>query len=187
MSTTARFSLDQYELMIEAGAFDGEHRQRVEFIRGEIRQMTPISPRHACAVDWLNAWSFENTSRGDVIVRIQSTARIPELESAPEPDVLWLVNKDYRAQHPEPGDILLLIEVAESSLAYDTGEKAQLYAEAPIQDYWVVNLVDDCVEVFRQPQPAGYQSRRVARGDDEIRPLAFAELVFKPSALLKRS
>ena len=187
MSSVAHFSLAQYELMVEAGAFDGKHHQRVEFIRGEIREMSPISPKHAFTVDWLNAWSFDNTDRRRVIIRIQSTARIPELESAPEPDVLWLVKKDYSTRHPEPDEILLLIEVAESSLAEDTGEKARLYAEAGIADYWVVNLVDDCIEVFRSPQSSGYQSHQTCRGEEQIRPLAFPEVVLKPSALFQHS
>ena len=187
MSTVARFTLAQYELMVESGAFDGKHHQCVEFVRGEIRGMSPISPKHAWAVDWLNAWSFENTDRADVIVRIQSTAHIPELESAPEPDVLWLVNRDYSRQHPEPADILLLIEVADGSLAYDTGEKAQLYAEAGIPEYWVVNLIDHCVEVFREPRPAGYTTHQTHRGDEEIHPRAFAGVAIKPSILFKPS
>ncbi len=187
MSTAARFSLAQYDLMVEAGAFDGRHRQRVEFVRGEIREMTPMSARHACAIERLNAWSFESTPRAAVAVRIQCPARIPELESAPEPDVLWARKRDYSSQHPEPGDILLVVEVAESSLDYDTGEKAQLYAEAGIADYWVVNLIDDCVEVFRDPQPEGYQTHVTLRGDQEIRPLAFPDAVFTPSLLARPS
>jgi Uma2 family endonuclease len=122
-----------------------------------------------------------------VIVRIQSPTRIPKLESALEPDVLWLVNENYSTSHPEPEDVLLLIEVAESSLTYDTGEKARLYAEAGIADYWVVDLAEDGVEVFRDPQPSGYRSRRTHRGDEEIRPLAFPDAALKPSALFRPS
>jgi len=162
MSSVAHFSLAQYELMV-------------------------ISAKHAWAVDRLNAWSFRNTDPADAIVRIQSPTRIPKLESEPEPDVLWLVNKDYSSSHPEPEDVLLLIEVAESSLAYDTGEKARLYAEAGIADYWVIDLAEDCVEVFRDPQPTGYRSRQTYRGDEEVRPLAFPDVSLQPSALFRPS
>ena len=185
MSSVAHFSLAQYELMVQSGAFDGPYHQRVEFIRGEIREMSPISPQHAWAVDRLTAWSFENTDRDEVIIRVQGAVRIPEPESVPEPDVLWLSNRDYSKQHPEPPDILLLIEVADSSLRYDTAEKAQLYAEAGIADYWVVNLVDHCVEVFRDPQSTGYRTRQTRRGEEAIRPLAFPDAAVKPSSLFE--
>lgn len=187
MSSVAHFSLAQYELMVESGAFDGSYHQRVEFIRGEIREMSPVSPKHAWTVDRLNAWSFQTTERAEVIVRIQSCTRIPNLQSAPEPDVLWLVNKDYSTRHPEPADIRLLIEVADSSLGYDTNEKARLYAEAGIAEYWVVDLVDNCVEVFRNPRPSGYQSRRSHRGEEEIHPAAFPDVALKPAALFEGS
>ncbi len=185
MSSVAHFSLAQYELMVESGAFDGKHHQRVEFIRGEIRKRTPISVRHGAVVDRLNRLSTELFSSDQVAVRIQGTLRAPAVDSAPEPDVLWLAPKDYFQGHPEPDDVLLLIEVTESSLAVDTGEKAQLYAEAGVTDYWVVNLVDDCVEVFRDPQPAGYATRRTYRGEEEIRPLAFPDAVLTPSLLFR--
>ncbi|MHC4403546.1 MAG: Uma2 family endonuclease, partial [Planctomycetota bacterium] len=126
MSVVARFSLEQYELMAEAGVFDGKHRQRVELIRGEIRHMTPIGIRHGAVVDRLNQLSMELVPRGGAVVRIQGMLTLPALESAPEPDVLWLAPKDYFQGHPKPEDALLVIEVAESSLSGDTGEKARL-------------------------------------------------------------
>ncbi len=187
MSTTAHFTLAQYELMAKAGVFDGKHHQRVELIRGEIRQMTPIGTQHAMVVDWLSRWSFESLPAERAWVRIQGTLTMPALQSAPQPDVLWLVPKDYSQAHPQPGDVLLLIEVAEASLAQDTGEKAQLYAEAGIVDYWVVNLVDRCIEVFRDPQPDGYQSRQTWRGEEQVCPLAFPETALQPAVLFRRA
>jgi len=187
MSTVTRFTLEQYELMAEAGVFDGKHRQRVELIRGEIRQMTPIGIRHGAVVDRLARLSIELLPSHRAVVRVQGMLTAPALESAPEPDVLWLAPKDYYRGHPRPEDVLLLIEVAESSLTGDTGEKANLYAASGIADYWVVDLSDDCVEVFRDPRPSGYQSRQKRRGEDELRPLAFPEVVLTPSALFRPS
>ena len=187
MSVVARFSLEQYELMAEAGVFEGKHRQRVELIRGEIRQMAPIGIRHGAVVDRLNHLSMELLPRGAAVVRVQGMLTASAQESAPEPDVLWLAPKDYFQGHPKPEDVLLLVEVAESSLAQDTGEKALLYAESGIADYWVVNALDECVEVFRDPAPRGYRSRQTYRGDDAIRPLAFADVVITPSMLFRRS
>lgn len=195
MSVVTRFTLEQYELMAEAGVFDGKHRQRVELIRGEIRQMAPIGIRHGAVVDRLARLSMEFLPSERALVRIQGMLTAPALESAPEPDVLWLAAKDYFQRHPKPEDVLLLVEVAESSLSQDTGEKAQLYAEAGIgiEEYWVVNVLEDCVEVFRDPQPApgpqpsSYQSRQIRRGDEEIRPLAFPEIAITPSLLFRPS
>ncbi|MEX1224146.1 MAG: Uma2 family endonuclease [Pirellulales bacterium] len=183
MSTVSHFTLAQYERMVEGGVFAVPGQQRVELIRGEIRQMSPIGSRHACAVDWLAEWSFESTSRTETKVRIQGPTRIPELESEPEPDILWLDRKKYATAHPCPDDIQLLIEVAESSLAMDLGEKMLLYAEAGIRDYWVVDLVADCVHVFREPRPSGYASHSVHRGDEAIRPLAAAAAALVPGEL----
>jgi Uma2 family endonuclease len=185
MSVVTRFTLEQYELMAEAGVFDGKHRQRVELIRGEIRQMTPIGIRHGAVVDRLARLSFELLPADRAKIRIQGMLSLPAVESAPEPDVLWLAPRDYSHRHPLPEDVLLLIEVAESSLAQDIGEKARLYAEAGITDYWVVNLPEDSVEVFREPGPAGYQTRQTRRGDEEIRPLAFDHVVITPSMLFR--
>ena len=185
MSVVTRFTLEQYELMAEAGVFDGKHHRRVELVRGEIRQMAPIGIRHGAVVDRLARLSGELLPADRAEIRIQGVLTAPALESAPEPDVLWLAPGDYFQRHPVPDDVLLLVEVAESSLAEDTGEKARLYAEAGIADYWVVNLLEDCVEVFRDPGPSGYQSRQSRRGDEEIRPLAFAEVVITPSMLFR--
>ncbi|MHC4404531.1 MAG: Uma2 family endonuclease, partial [Planctomycetota bacterium] len=69
----------------------------------------------------------------------------------------------------------------------DTGEKARLYADAGIADYWVVDVEEDCVEVFRDPQPGGYQSRQMRRGDEAISPLAFPEVAITPSMLFRPS
>ena len=186
MSVVTRFTLEQYELMAEAGVFDGKHRQRVELIRGEIRQMTPIGIRHGAVVDRLARLSFELLPADRAVIRVQGMLSLPAVESAPEPDILWLAPRDYSRRHPLPKDVFLLIEVAESSLVGDLGEKSRLYAEAGIADYWVVDMVKDCVEVFREPGPGDYQRRERRRGDEEIRPLAFDGVVITPSMLFRR-
>src|SRR5438309_4413683 len=108
--------------------------------------MSPMGPLHEQAVDILTEWSITNVPRGIVWVRIQNSIGIPGLDSVPEPDICWVRRRDYSAGRPLAGDILLIIEVSDSSLAYDRGEKANLYAAALIADYWVVNIADRCVE-----------------------------------------
>ncbi len=187
MSTIAHFTLAQGELMAEAGVFDGKHRQRVELIREEIRQMAPIRSQHCEVVDRLASWRFEHLTPQRVRVRIRGTLRMPALQSAPEPDLLWLVPNDYSQAHPQPEDLLLLIEVAESSLVEDTGEKAQLYAEAGIADYGVVNLIEQSIEVFRDPQAGGYQRRQIHRGEEMVHPPAFPETALRPAVLFSQA
>jgi Uma2 family endonuclease len=150
MSTIAHLTLAQYDQMIAAGVFDQRERLRLEFIYGEIREMNPIGPFHSEVVSRLAEWSIADLPKGRVRVRVQDAIGLVAQESAPEPDIVWLKRRDYTGGRPTAEDVLLVIEVAESSLAYDTGEKADLYAAAAVADYWVVNLTDRCVEVDRK-------------------------------------
>ncbi len=169
MSSTALISLPQYERMVESGAFAGEFHQRVELIRGEIRQMNPIGHPHTAVVDFLNAWSFRSSDL-EKLVRIQETIRLPDCGSAPEPDVVWAIEKDY-TNHPLGSDVLLLAEVADTSLRSDCGEKAVLYAESGIPEYWVADIEGRKLIVHREPSSDGYRDTRELTGDGEVRPL----------------
>jgi len=183
VSTIARLSLAEYDRMIERGVFDQGKRRRLEFIRGEIREMTPIGALHEAVVDRLNEWSIRSLPEGGAWVRVQNSIGLVELESAPEPDLAWVARRDYSRGRPTDTDVLLVIEVAESSLAYDRGEKAELYAAAGIKDYWVINLPDRSIEVHRDPGAGRYRSLKTCSGDDEVRPLAAPEIVLRPSML----
>jgi Uma2 family endonuclease len=183
MSSIAHFSLAQYDSMIERGVFGSRGRQRLEFIRGEVREMTPIGSRHEEVVDRLNVWSVENARRTAIRVRIQNSIGVPELESAPEPDVAWVVERDYSEARPTAADVLLIIEVADSSLAYDTGEKAGLYAAAGVADYWVVDIAHRSIEVRRDPAAGRYRTLNTYAGIDEIHPLAAPDVTLRPALL----
>jgi len=102
---------------------------------------------------------------------------------APGAGRVILARRDYSKSRPTVGDVLLVIEVADSSLAYDCGEKAELYAAAGIADYWVVNLPGRCVEVRRDPQGGRYRSQRAFAGGEELRPLAVPEAVLRAGTL----
>lgn len=161
MSTSIRFTVAEFDQMIERGIFADRPDQRLELIQGEIREMTPPNPPHEDTVDLLNYWSVDNAPRDEVRVRIQNSLGIPAFDSVPEPDVAWMRVRNYRQRRPQPRDVLLLIEVAESSLAFDRGEKAGLYAAAGIKDYWIMNLVDLCIEVYREPRRGKYRACEV--------------------------
>ena len=183
MSTIARLSLAEYDRMIEHGVFDHGKRRRLEFIRGEIREMTPIGSLHEVTVDRLTEWSIRSLPEGKVWVRVQNSIGLLEVESAPEPDLAWVVRRDYSQGRPTAADVLLVIEVAESSLGYDCGEKADLYAAAGVNDYWVVNLPDRSIEVRRDPGGGRYRNLHTCTSDDEVRPLAMPEIALRPSSL----
>ena len=183
MSTAVKVSCDEFEAMIERGEFAVDDPRRYELIDGEIVEMPPPNPPHEEATDKMAKWSFHNLPPEEVRVRVQGTIGLPEWESTPLPDVTWLRELDYSARRPGPPDVLLVIEVSDSSLGYDRGEKADLYAAAGLADYWIVNIQGRCVEVLRDPGPEGYATKLVFYGRDAIRPLAFPDLAFPVSVV----
>lgn len=158
MSTLAKLSVAEYEQIVAAGVFDGKNKRRIELILGELREMNPIGSEHASAIDWLNEWSQFAAPRGTFSVRIQNPVAFIAHDSEPEPDIVWARRADYRTNHPTAAEILLLIEVSESSVDFDRREKAALYAAAGVVDYWIVNLIERVVEVRREPTATGYQA-----------------------------
>ena len=170
MSTTARFTIAEYELMIARGAFAGPNEKRIELIRGELRMMSPQGAEHGELVGQLDDWSHNVIDRQRIKIRVQSSVEIPRFDTQPEPDIVWAEAKSYARRRPKPDEILLLIEVADSSLAYDLGEKCQLYAEAGIRDYWVFDVPNRLVHVFRDPSDNGYKSHDKSSTNDRLIP-----------------
>jgi Uma2 family endonuclease len=140
--------------------------ERVELIRGEILQMSPIGTRHGAAVDRATRVLVRLAGDG-AIVRVQGTVELDQF-CAPQPDVAILRPKDdfYVGKHPAGADIFLIIEVADSSLEYDTTTKLALYAILGVQEYWVVDLVNDRLLVYSEPHEDLYKiTREFHRGD----------------------
>ncbi len=189
MSVGVKFSYDQYEEMIRLGLFNPPEDHRVELIYGEIvpidgkSPMSPINPPHDDSVDELIAWSFDVLPRGTVRVRAQGSLGIREFDSLPQPDFAWLLPKRYQNVRATPADILLLVEVSDTTLRKDRGPKARLYAQAGIQDYWIVNIKQCCIEVRRDPSGASYRSLTVYAIGQEVRPLAFPDVALPVARL----
>ena len=179
----ARFSLEHYEHMVAVGAFDPPYNIPIELIQGELLMMSPVGPPHRHFLRLLTDWSYEVVPKDQIAVHIQSPIRIPSVRSEPEPDLVWTPRRDYLQQHPGPDDVLLLIEVSESSLAYDRQVKLPNYSLAGISDYWIVNLVDEQIEVYRNPLGRDYQDKSIHRGNVEIHPLALPTAALLPSRL----
>jgi len=146
-----RFSLDEYHHLIEIGFLT--ENDKVELLNGWIVSKMPINPPHAAAVSRA-ARRLERVLGGDWIVRQQSSVSIPSSDSEPEPDVVVVPGPEntFDSRHPYPADIAILVEVADSSLREDEGEKKQAYAAAKVAVYWILNLVNRRVEVYTQPR-----------------------------------
>jgi len=173
MSTVARLTIEEYDRMIESGVFEN---RRIELIHGELREMSPIGAPHEYAVDELTEWSIQNVPLDRVRVRIQHSVGLAELSSVPQPDVAWVARLDYSHYRPTGADVSLLFEVSDSSLAYDRGEKAKLYATVGITDYWIVNIRDRCIEVRRQPAGDVFEDIRIYNIGETVSPLHFPSL-----------
>ncbi|HEV8586646.1 MAG TPA: Uma2 family endonuclease [Methylomirabilota bacterium] len=170
-----RFTVDEYHRMGEAGILNED--DRVELIRGEIVQMSPIGIRHAACVARLNELLIVRL-RGRATLWPQNPLTIVP-DSEPQPDIVLL---RYRADFyagiglPGPDDVALLVEIADASLRYDRRVKGALYAESGVRDYWIVDLEGEAIEIYRDPRHGRFErTERVARGGT-LSPLAFADV-----------
>jgi Uma2 family endonuclease len=176
-------TIDEYHRMGEEGVFPPD--ARVELIRGEIIEMSPIGPRHAGSVRRFNR-SFSARLSPYAIVDVQNPVELREQDSEPQPDITLLRLRDdlYSTATPAPEDTLLVVEVAESSLSFDRRVKMHLYAEAGIPESWLVDLKSDTLFVYRHPSPESYQDVRAYRRGESVAPEAFPDVVFTVDEIL---
>ncbi len=156
----------EWQKMGEAGIFPVE--SHLELINGEIIEMAPIGSNHAGHLNRLNQILNQSIS-SQAIISIQNPLQLNDL-SEPEPDLMLLrPNADfYSSKHPSANDVLLLIEVADSSLAYDQNHKLRLYALHQIPEYWILNLADKSLEAYRQPKNGVYSEKTTFYTGDNI-------------------
>jgi Uma2 family endonuclease len=169
-----RFTVEEYHQMAEAGVLSED--ERVELIDGEIIEMAAIGSRHAAGVKRLNHL-FSQRLGARALISVQDPIQL-SASSEPQPDVALLrPQADFYAQgHPQPTDVFLVVEVADTSVGFDRDLKAPLYAQAGIPEMWLANLTDDYVDVYRHPHPSGYQDvQRVQRGQ-RLTPEAFPDV-----------
>jgi len=162
------FTVADWQKMGEMDLFSPE--TRVELIEGEIIEMGPIGSSHAGHVNRLN-YLFNRQVTDSEIVSVQNPLVIKN-HSEPQPDLMVLRHEPnfYSEKHPTPEDVLLLIEVSDSTLSYDRNVKKPLYARHGIIEYWVVNLKEDCLEVYLNPQAQDYTLIDIMRSDSVITP-----------------
>lgn len=180
--TTAKWRLDQYHQMIEAGILDG---QPVELLNGEIVEMPPEGLEHAQlstdTADYLRA-----QLGNQALVRDGKPITLPNSNSEPQPDLTIAapLREVYRTQHhPYPENIFWLVEYSNTSLAKDLDAKRQTYARAGIPEYWVVNLKNRVVTVFRQPDGGDYQYEETI-SEGTLHPVAFPRVSITVRQLL---
>ncbi len=174
--TRRRFTVEDYYGMQRAGILS--EGDRVELIEGEIVEMAPIGSLHAAAVVGL-VRRFSQLVGDRALISAQNPLRLGE-HSEPEPDFMVLKPRSdlYASRHPGPGDALLVVEVADTTLDYDRHVKAPLYARAGVGEMWIVNLQDQVVEVYREPSSQGYLLIRRALLGQQVAPLAFPDVSF---------
>ena len=173
LSGTRLFNVDEFFEMVSAGVLLKE--DRVELIDGKVIVMAPIGDHHQSGTDWLTML-LAPALVGRAMVRIQGSVRL-HIRSAPEPDVAVLRHRsidDNRPYYPE--DIHFVIEVADSSLAYDTGAKLARYAAANIPEVWVANLRVREVTVYADPSGSDYATVATYRPGDSVSPRAFPDV-----------
>ncbi len=180
--THHRFTVDEYEQMIEKGILT--ENDRIELICGEIVEKMVIGPLHSAVVNRLNRL---------LTIRLIDSAQIsiqnPIVlgDSQPEPDVSLLLPRDdyYATSKPKASDVLLVIEVADTSLIYDREVKLPMYARGGIEELWIINLTEFKIEVYRQPLPSGaYASRTDFARGESLSIAALADIAFEVDSIV---
>jgi len=179
---TRKFTVEEYYLMAEVGILHPD--ERVELICGEIVLMAPIGNPHATGVRRIER-VFGRTAGDAVTISGQNPVLVGEY-SNPQPDVaiLRFRDDDYSGKPPSAEDVLLVIEVSDSTLVYDRETKVNLYAQASVPESWIMNLVEDCIEAFTGPGPNGYASHTVYRRGELIASSALPDIEFAVDDLL---
>ena len=177
------FTTDDYHAMVESGILSED--DRVELIEGEIWQMSPIGPPHVSRVARLDHVLQRRLEDGAAVVFVQSPIHLDDL-SEPQPDLALLRFRDdsYAAGLPAPPDILLIVEVADTTVQHDRRVKMDLYARHGLPEAWLWDLPRSVIEVYRDPSSQGYREILTFRRGDRISPLAFPDLMIELDAIL---
>ncbi|AFY60292.1 Uma2 family endonuclease [Synechococcus sp. PCC 6312] len=164
-------TVQEYHHMIEAGILASD--ERVELIQGQLYKMTAKGTAHSAAVTRIDR-IFSQQLANQALLRLQDPVQLSDF-SEPEPDIaiVKVDPLDYEDHHPTPAEIFLLIEVADSTLRRDRDLKVPVYGQSGIREYWILDVQQRCLYVFRQPSPSGYQDEQQLTEQDTVTPLAF--------------
>ncbi len=177
-----RWTRLEYEKMVEIGIFAPE--ARLELIEGEILKMAAHTSYHAAAITLMQR-HLDRIYGLVCHLRVQLPLAISD-NSEPEPDLAVVVGSPHDYWHLHPTSALLVVEVAYSSLEYDQQYKRDLYARCAIPEYWILNLNDRQLEVYRNPRDGSYQSAHILRAGDQVAPLSHPDQFIEIADLLPR-
>jgi Uma2 family endonuclease len=171
---TRKFTVEQYHKMADVGILTED--DRVELIKGEILEMSPIGLKHAASVKRLNS-IFQRKLGNKTIIGVQDPIQLND-NSAPQPDVTLLKPRIdfYETEIPKPEDILLIVEVADTTIHYDRDIKIPLYAENGILEVWLIDINNQSLTIYRQPTKEGYQIIQTLDITHKLSPLAFPDV-----------
>jgi Uma2 family endonuclease len=177
-----RFSVNDYHRMGEAGILNED--SRAELIEGDIIKMAPIGSSHSGTINKLDR--ILNRQAGNLVVSVQNPVRL-DRHNEPEPDVALLVEKadSFSSAHPGPADVLLLIEVSDTSADYDRNVKVPLYARSRISEVWLIDLKAKLVELYREPSGEAYQRLLQPAPDEVISPEAAPQIKVNLADILR--
>jgi Uma2 family endonuclease len=181
LAATYKFTAEDFYHLYETGLLDS--KDRIELLNGEIIIMHAIGRRHAQAVTNFN-FEFGEQARRRYMISPQNPVEL-ERYSAPQPDlVLVPMSRRTALRHPTPGEVFLIIEVADSSLQYDREEKRRAYASTGIREFWLLNLEDDVLEIYRHPGGNAYREQLTIPANGSASPLAFPDVTIALADIL---
>lgn len=176
-------TVDEYHQMANVGIFDPD--ERVELLEGKIWQMAAKGAGHSAAVTRCDR-ILRRVLGNIALVRLQDPIQLDDY-SEPEPDIAVVVPDihDYEACHPKPEAVYLLVEVADTTLKRDLDFKMHLYAKSGIVEYWVLDVINRQIYIFRNPSPEGYQSQLIVAEGDVISLMSFSDRKIMVTELLR--
>jgi Uma2 family endonuclease len=170
--TRRRFTAEEFERIAETGIFDVD--PRIELLDGELLEMAPIGAPHVlCVMRLTNI--FPPKLAGRALISVQSSFRLTD-SSEPQPDLIIIRNRDYGNALPRAEDVLLVIEVSDTSLRYDRDDKLPRYAAAGIPEVWIADVARKQLTAYRSPSPDGYRQVLTLTRHATISPLAFPDI-----------
>lgn len=176
-----RFSVDEYYKLIELGIL--KIHEKSEIIEGELINKSPIGEWHASVVNFLSNFFKKNISK-QIRVGIQNPLRLSDFDQ-PEPDIVLSDLRKYDGKrHPRPKEVLLIIEVSDTTLKYDRDIKLPLYAEAGIAEVWIINLKKDIIEVHQKPFNDIYQTVKVFKSGETVKSKILPDLNLEVDKIL---